>query len=94
MEHLEGAQQTNVQAGTKDRDRDYLSNQGRRPTVSTGGRSSQRIHPNLLVVFFFFSFCCFLRVVCGASVSRGVCFEWGAIMVSWLSLYYKVFFSF
>ena len=49
----------NVQAGIKDRDRDYLSNQGRCPTVSTGSRSSQRIHPNLLVVFFFISFCCF-----------------------------------
>ena len=82
VEHLEGAQQTNVQAGTKDRDRDYLSNQGRRPTVSTGGRSSQRIHPNLLV-FFLFSlvFAVFLRVECGASASRGVCFRVGCDMV-------------
>ena len=55
VEYLERMQQTNVQAGTKDRDRDYLSNQGRRPTVSTGSRSSQRIHPNLLVVFLLVS---------------------------------------
>jgi len=62
----------NVQAGRKDRDRDNLSNQGRRPAVSTGGRN---------VFLFSLVFAVFLRVVCGASVSRGVCFRVGCDMV-------------
>jgi len=56
----------NVQAGRKDRDRDNLSNQGRRPAVSTGGRSSQQNYPNLLVVFF--------SLVCCFSPSGALCY--------------------